>query len=128
MVDDNKSKLFTNFKVDYADRLLFTKSLPCGTNVAVVELMYHVALYVNPEVIGTDFTHDGRFCYYDLDTAKKGIDEFENSSRWRFYKKDHDNNLAVSGKHIYRSGDLALPEYAQGEVDWFIDQKGRLIE
>lgn len=111
--------LFKNFCHLSGESLIHTESLDDGTNVAIIQLMYHVALYVNPESVSADMDYDDRFCYHSLEAALKGIELFKVSGHWLFWQKHHNKQISNVGGYLYGPGSgIHMPKYAIGMAGW----------
>lgn len=100
-----------------------------GDNWAIQKLIYHVALYINPESDGSNIWHDERYCYINQATATAAVDHFDESGEWLWFQKIHHLNQSVNGRYLYQSGILQLPEYAIRELPFDLEdvKKGVLI-
>lgn len=89
------------------------------TLLIVVQLAYHVALYVNPTA---DYGYDDRYCICSIAVAMMTIEHFEKTGEICFWQKHHNRRIRVVGEYLYKDGELCTPENALQKVSWNADQ------
>lgn len=93
------------------------------TNFAIVALLFHVSLYVNPRSFPSgSVTYDDRYCMASPEVAMMAIDQFQVKGEIAFWQKHHNKNLISSGGHIYGPDTPREPKYAIGSCDWDADE------
>lgn len=90
-----------------------------GDFFIVVPLMFHVAVYVNPDVFNNA---QDRYCFINEKLAEKAIDEYLDSGVMRYWQKHHNENISIEGEYAYPSGVHNIPENALYKVDWNINE------
>lgn len=85
----------------------------------VVQLAYHVALYVNPTA---DFGFDDRYCICSLAVADMAIEKYREIKEIWYWQKHHNKNLRSVKGYLYTAENLCLPEYALTSCQWNADQ------
>lgn len=92
-----------------------------GDDIFVIQrLMYHCSLLINPMELGG---YEQRYCYHNVELATIALEEYKDTGKFRYWKKDHTKNISVGCKNkLFNSGDLQTPENAIGEVDWDNDE------
>lgn len=90
-----------------------------GDVYAVMPLIFHVAVLVNPNQEG----YEHRYCFKDAQTAILALLAMEVHGKLRLWHKDHTRNLSVLGNKLYKSGYREIPENVVGIVDWTIEDK-----
>lgn len=116
MTDDQL--VFERFCNGAGDTLLHKQTAEDGTRVAVIKLMFHVALYVNPESVGLGMNYDHRYCYANLEAALAGVELFNATGEWMLWQKDHCNQVSVVNGYLYQNGAYHSPECASGMAGW----------
>lgn len=82
---------------------------------AASPLIYHIALYKNPDMSGH---YEERYCFANLATAKAAVDEQARTGEMRLWQKWHNKGISITGRHAYPDGAPHSPKYALYEVDW----------
>lgn len=113
-----KDMSFEQFCEMSPDTLLFSYQAKDGTQIAVIQLMYHVALYINPVGSTSTFSYDHRYCYANLAAAKKACELYDITHQWLLYQKDHCNNISVINGLLFKAGDPPLPKFSLGGTGW----------
>jgi len=90
-----------------------------GDILMIAPLIYHVALYVNPE---PDGHFEDRYCISNTELAIKAAKEFMETGVMRYWQKHWNQNISIADHYAYRSGDLQVPERALYSVDWNADE------
>ncbi len=90
-------------------------TLDNGDTALVIQLMYHVALYINPDELGGC---QDRFCVCSLELAIKAAQEYSETGEMRYWQKWHNEQLSSKSGYVYPSGGLQMPEYSLYQVDW----------
>jgi hypothetical protein len=98
---------------------LWITTSPEGDILMIAPLMFHVALYINPEPNGN---FEDRYCISNTELAIIAAHEFMQTGVMRYWQKHWNKNISIAGHYAYRSGDLQLPENALYEVDWDADE------
>ncbi len=99
----------------YAFGRILLRAQAGDTDMIVVGLAYHVALYVNPT---KDAGYDDRYCIHSVDVAARAIEHFKTSGEMCFWQKHHNKRLRSSGGFIYHDNDLCIPSNALRAVNW----------
>jgi hypothetical protein len=92
--------------------------LTSGDFFVIYNLIYHVAVYVNPDKFGG---YQDRYCYMSPKLAIRAIHEFASTGSLKYWQKHHNKNISIAGNNAYKSGDLEMPENKLYTVDWNID-------
>lgn len=90
-----------------------------GDVLMISPLMFHVAVYVNPD-IGGGF--EDRYCIPNIPLAVKAITEFKKTGQMRYWQKHWNKRISIKGNLAFNTGDFMTPENALYEVDWNIDE------
>lgn len=90
-----------------------------GDLLIIVPLMFHVAVYVNPDL---SYNSEDRYCFLNADLASKAISEYDSTGSMRYWQKHHNKSISIAGSHAYRSGEHQIVENALYSVDWNIDE------
>lgn len=90
-----------------------------GDVLMISPLMYHVAVYVNPD-IGGGF--EDRYCIPNVPLAVKAITEFKQTGTMRYWQKHWNQRISIKGNLAFNTGDLMTSENALYQVDWNIDE------
>lgn len=117
MIDSDQHQQFEQF-CESSGTYLVHKWIGESTNVAVVQLVYHCALYVAPESDGISFRYDHRYCYANAHAALAAIRLFEQTGEWLLWQKDHCNQISVSNGYLYPAGVCHQPEHSVGVARW----------
>lgn len=115
---NKKNTLFENFKAECGKSALYSEVINEETSVVVVELLYHVALYVDPESDGISMIYEHRYCYANIHAALAAIQLYKKTGQWLLWQKDHSNQISVADGHLYAAGVLHSPEFSLGLAGW----------
>ncbi len=89
---------------------------PDGDLYAIVPLMFHVAVMINP-VFPSGY--EDRYCYANQDIASLAIKEsLESGQPLRYWQKHHTANISVQGGKLYKGGEMACEETCLGDAGW----------
>ena len=92
------------------------------SNFAIVALLFHVSLYVNPRNTPSgSVTYDDRYCMASPEVAMMAIDQFQAKGEIAYWQKHHNKHLISSGGYIYGPDTPREPKYAIKSCDWDAD-------
>ena len=102
-----------------AQGAVWAKDLPDQDFVTVVPLIFHAALYVNPNMDGS---YDDRYCFASVQLAILATEEFLKTGEWKYWQKHWNENISIKDNYAYRTGEPQEPENALYEVPWDADK------
>jgi hypothetical protein len=90
-----------------------------GDLLIIVPLMFHVSVYVNPDL---SYNSEDRYCFLNEELAFKAISEYNTTGILKYWQKHHNKSISIAGNNAFHSGEHQIPENALYSVDWNIDE------